>query len=530
MEQEEPIELSDIEDMTPEGSVADQYDDITVQPELVDETAEAELEPEERVVIAEPPPLPNLRELNDFFTRRKKNPSLYGYDGQGNLVIRNKDGSIDRTITLPKYRPLTIEEVTILEEARREMMIEAQENFDTQLQELQETIKAFNEGREMHYKVKEAQLAVEMADIALSHARYPVYSVKALTGVKMMDIYPDIKLKDRVVDHPMLQLIVGAYDPKVICARPMSSVEQQEEEKIDLDLEDEPEQTGGMDGGSSEMSGGSHPGRAWGQTQRPAELDGGSKLPSPGPSKDTVILFNRPDDNEYGYLANDWPIDINWKGVKYFTVDQALAAEKARYFGRTKDLQEIMRTRSTTTMRSIARKFSDGPQARGSLVNPLKDEPKHVETDSEKIMREQKTADWDKAKYNITVSILMAKFRQHDKLGKLLKETGDAVLAKADHRDIEDGIGIAIENPNAGHPQKWRGKNLLGKSLMEVRTQLRAGHGELTKTEGQIVQKKSITEEEAVDKAKAAKATVINQARAAAAAKAKVGGGFMKPF
>lgn len=509
MDEEELIELSDIEtendDVEPPSSSAGRG----VSPQALPED---EPQPEERIIPAELPPLPNQRELNDFFARRKKNPSLYGYDGQGNLVIRNKDGSIDRTITLPKYRPLTVEEVTALEEARREAMIEAQENFDTALLELQETIKAFNEGREMHYKVKEAQLAVEKADIALSTARYPVHAVKALTGVKIMDIYPDIKLKDRVVQHPILQLIVGSHDPKVIYAKPMSAVEQhqKEEEKIDLDLAEEE--------GAEEMSGGS------------AEQAGGSKLPSPGPSKDTVILFNRPDDNEYGYLANDWPIDINWKGVKYFTVDQALAAEKARYFGRTKDLQEIMRTRSTTTMRSIARKFSEGPQARGSLVNPLKDEPKHVETDSEKVMREQKTADWDKAKYNITISILMAKFRQHDKLGKLLKETGDAVLAKADHRDIEDGIGIAIENPNAGHPQKWRGKNLLGKALMEVRTQLRAGHGEITKVEGQIAEKKSITEEQAAEKAKAAKATVINQARAAAAAKAKFAPAAMKPF
>lgn len=483
----EPIELPEIDD----------FDEMN---EIDNSAAMTPEEPRERIVPAEPVPLPNMRELNDFFKRRKKNPNLYGYDGQGNLVIRNSDGSIDKTITLPKYRPLTVDEMTTLEEERHEAMVEAQERFDTALQELQDTIHGFNEGREMHYKVSSAQLAVEQADIALSHVRYPVYAVKTLTGVKMRDIDPEIKLKDRVVQHPVVQLIVSAHDPKIL-AKPMTAVEQEQEEgKIDLDLEeeDEPVQTGG------------------------------SKLPSPGPTKDTIILFNRPEDNEYGYLANDWPIDINWKGVKYFTVDQALAAEKARYFGRTKDLQEIMRTRSTTTMRSIARKFSEGPQARGSLVNPLKDEPKHVETDSEKAMREQKSADWEKARYKTLISILMTKFRQHEQLGKLLKDTGDAVLAMADHRNVEDGIGIAIENPNAGQPRKWNGKNILGKALMEVRTQLRAGHGDMTKTEGQKIEKAAITEEDAAVKAKAAKATAINQARA----KAKVGGApmAMTPF
>lgn len=481
---EESIELTDLDEM-------DEMDDNTaITPE--------EEEPRQRIVPAEPTPLPNMRELNDFFKRRMKYPNLYGYDGQGNLVIRNSDGSIDKTITLPKYRSLTVDEMISLEEQRHELMVEAQERFDTALQELQDMIHAFNEGREMHYKVSSAQLAVEQADIALSRVRYPVYAVKTLTGVKMKDIDPEIKLKDRVVQHSVVQLVVGAHDPKVL-AKPMTAVEQ--EAKIDFEEEEEEE---------------------------PMEQTGGSKLPSPGPSKDTIILFNRPEDNEYGYLANDWPIDINWKGVKYFTVDQALAAEKARYFGRTKDLQEIMRTRSTTTMRSIARKFSEGPQARGSLVNPLKDEPKHVETDSEKAMREQKSADWEKARYKTLISILMAKFRQHEQLGKLLKDTGDAVLAKADHRDVDDGIGIAIENPNAGHPQKWRGKNILGKALMEVRTQLRAGHGEMSKTEGQKVEKETISEEAAEVKAKAAKATAINQARA----KAKFVGApmAMKPF
>lgn len=487
---EEPIELTELDDF-------DEMDEMANNSSITPEVEE----PRQRIVPAEPVPLPNMRELNDFYKRRNKNPNQYGYDGQGNLVIRNSDGSIDKTITLPKYRSLTVDEMISLEEQRHELMVEAQERFDTALQELQDVIKAFNEGREMHYKVKEAQLAVEQADIALSHVRYPVYAVKTLTGVKMKDIDPEIKLKDRVVQHSVVQLIVGAHAPKVL-AKPMTVVEQEDETKIDLDLEEEEEE--------------------------PMEQTGGSKLPSPGPSKDTIILFNRPEDNEYGYLANDWPIDINWKGVKYFTVDQALAAEKARYFGRTKDLQEIMRTRSTTTMRSIARKFSEGPQARGSLVNPLKDEPKHVESESEKAMREQKSADWEKARYKTLISILMAKFRQHEQLGKLLKDTGDAVLAKADHRDVDDGIGIAIENPNAGHPQKWRGKNILGKALMEVRTQLRAGHGEMSKTEGQKVEKETISEEAAEAKAKAAKASAINQARA----KAKFAGApiAMKPF
>lgn len=70
--------------------------------------------------------------------------------------------------------------------------------------------------------------------------------------------------------------------------------------------------------------------------------------------------------------------------------------------------------------------------------------------------------DWESAKVNVMREALLAKFRQHDDLRALLLETGDAKLVEHTERDDYWGDG-----------GEGRGKNMLGRLLMEVRTKLR---------------------------------------------------------
>ena len=48
----------------------------------------------------------------------------------------------------------------------------------------------------------------------------------------------------------------------------------------------------------------------------------------------------------------------------------------------------------------------------------------------------------------------------------------DAVLVEASPRDRIWGIGMGASNENATNPARWRGQNLLGFALMDVRYQL----------------------------------------------------------
>ena len=72
--------------------------------------------------------------------------------------------------------------------------------------------------------------------------------------------------------------------------------------------------------------------------------------------------------------------------------------------------------------------------------------------------------DWESVKVGIMRKAVLAKFTQHDVLQALLLSTGDAKLVE--HTENDDYWG------DGGN---GRGKNLLGRILMEVRALLREG-------------------------------------------------------
>ena len=66
----------------------------------------------------------------------------------------------------------------------------------------------------------------------------------------------------------------------------------------------------------------------------------------------------------------------------------------------------------------------------------------------------------------------LAKFSQHAELRTFLVNTKKRVLAEASPRDRIWGIGLAVSDPRVEKPLQWRGLNLLGFALMQVREEL----------------------------------------------------------
>lgn len=62
-----------------------------------------------------------------------------------------------------------------------------------------------------------------------------------------------------------------------------------------------------------------------------------------------------------------------------------------------------------------------------------------------------------------------AKFSQNKELKEFLLNTENKVLVEASPQDMIWGIGLEQNNSDAENPAKWRGLNLLGFTLMEVR-------------------------------------------------------------
>ncbi|WP_431217369.1 NADAR family protein [Puia sp. P3] len=80
---------------------------------------------------------------------------------------------------------------------------------------------------------------------------------------------------------------------------------------------------------------------------------------------------------------------------------------------------------------------------------------------------------WDKHKFDLVVAGNYHKFSQNEQIREFLLASGDKVLVEASPRDRIWGIGMGGDNPAAGIPSKWKGENLLGFALMEVREKLK---------------------------------------------------------
>ncbi|MFC0518194.1 NADAR family protein [Mucilaginibacter angelicae] len=84
---------------------------------------------------------------------------------------------------------------------------------------------------------------------------------------------------------------------------------------------------------------------------------------------------------------------------------------------------------------------------------------------------------WTEYRYKIVVTGNIHKFNQHPQFAEYLLNTGDRILVEASPVDKIWGIGMAQDNDQITNPNNWRGLNLLGFALMEVRDFLREpGH------------------------------------------------------
>jgi ribA/ribD-fused uncharacterized protein len=131
------------------------------------------------------------------------------------------------------------------------------------------------------------------------------------------------------------------------------------------------------------------------------------------------------------------------EGQRYATAEHFMMAGKARLFGDDAVLARILACGSPAQAKTLGR---------------------HVEGFDE--------AAWQQARFDIVVRANEAKFSQNAAMRDHLLATGDRVLVEASPVDRIWGIGLAANDEAASKPRKWRGLNLLGFALMEVRSRL----------------------------------------------------------
>ena len=131
-------------------------------------------------------------------------------------------------------------------------------------------------------------------------------------------------------------------------------------------------------------------------------------------------------------------------GIQYHTTEQYMMASKARLFGDEDTLKEIMNATNPSEYKKLGRKVKG--------FEPTL---------------------WDEKKLDIVVEGNKAKFGQNPELKEYLLSTDDAILVEASPYDNIWGIALDRDTAINGKVDDWKGQNLLGCALMEVRDYLR---------------------------------------------------------
>jgi len=130
-------------------------------------------------------------------------------------------------------------------------------------------------------------------------------------------------------------------------------------------------------------------------------------------------------------------------GKVFLTAEHCMMYRKARLFGDDAAAQKVLSAQNPGAAKAIGREVVGFDQAL-----------------------------WAEKRFEIVVNANLAKFSQSSTLRAFLLSTGDRVLVEASPVDSIWGIGLAQDDAGAEDPARWKGLNLLGFALMDVRDQL----------------------------------------------------------
>jgi len=237
------------------------------------------------------------KELKQYYELREIYSSLYDYDQDGNLVEKNKENEVIKTIPLPVYRFPTFEEYDEMEEKRKKDIAEA----SNELNEAKKRLRSlYLQNASKDAILKQNQKTYE-ADVKLQNIRYPLKFVdQRFVKINTVDFSNPRDSRNYPYKFAFLETSPFTLQDKYvrvgsIAKKPLISVDE-------------------------------------------AKQQINSNIP--------VILFWEPETNDYGFLSLSWPIELEYNGTSYHSVKQAIYAEIAKSFNDQKNLEKIMLTDS----------------------------------------------------------------------------------------------------------------------------------------------------------------------------------------
>ena len=157
-----------------------------------------------------------------------------------------------------------------------------------------------------------------------------------------------------------------------------------------------------------------------------------------------AVFFRHPGEPG-GWMSNWFLSPFTVDGTAFSSMEQYIMYRKCRLFGDDAHAAAVMQTDEPGEQRAIGR------QAEGY----------------------QETV-WAGIRQAVAFRGLYAKFSQNEVLKELLLGTGDAIIVECVGIDTVWSCGYWLENDARLDLSRWRGQNILGFALMEVRNALRA--------------------------------------------------------
>lgn len=141
-----------------------------------------------------------------------------------------------------------------------------------------------------------------------------------------------------------------------------------------------------------------------------------------------------------GRFSNFFPITFFAENHKFYTSEQYYMWRKAKFFEDEENAELILNVKSPADAKALGRK---------------------VRNYDDKL--------WSEVRYQIMVKACVMKFNASQNMFDFIVNTGDKVLVEASPFDRIWGVGLTQDNDDILFEHRWKGENLLGKALMEVR-------------------------------------------------------------
>jgi len=144
-----------------------------------------------------------------------------------------------------------------------------------------------------------------------------------------------------------------------------------------------------------------------------------------------------------GCFSQWYKSDFTIGGHQYCCMEQYMMAQKAILFKDTDTLGKILSTTDPRTIKALGRE-----------------------------VKEFNSITWGEHKSRIVFEGNLAKFSQNETIKDILLGTDTKVLVEASPYDNIWGIGLRASDATKTNPSDWKGQNLLGFALMQVRDEL----------------------------------------------------------